>query len=105
MSEEDENIIELEQKNQGNYAVSFDPIDGSSNIDANISIGSIFSIWKRISDPTDCANNEDILQNGRNIIAAGYCLYAASTQFVLATSNEVNVYNLDPMLGEFVLTN
>lgn len=60
-SEEDEKPIEIEIKDQGKYVVCFDPLDGSSNIDANVSIGSIFGIWKRVTDPSEPAKLEDIL--------------------------------------------
>lgn len=103
-SEEEEKPIEVEIKNQGKYVVCFDPLDGSSNIDANVSIGSIFAIWRRISDDETGANIEDLLQDGRNLVAAGYCLYGSSTHFVLSTGHQVNGYTLDPSLGEFLLT-
>ncbi|EGR33939.1 hypothetical protein IMG5_030200 [Ichthyophthirius multifiliis] len=103
-SEEEEKHIEIDIKQQGKYVVCFDPLDGSSNIDANVSIGSIFGIWKRVSDQSEPADIEDILQSGRQIVAAGYCLYGSSTQFVISTGNGVNGYTLDPSLGEFVLT-
>lgn len=86
-SEEEEKPIEVEIKNQGKYVVCFDPLDGSSNIDANVSIGSIFAIWRRISDEETGANIEDLLQDGRSLVAAGYCLYGSSTHFVLSTGH------------------
>ena len=103
-SEEDEKAIEIELKNQGKYVVCFDPLDGSSNIDANVSIGSIFGIWRRISDEETGANTDDILQDGRAMVAGGYCLYGSSTHFVLSTGGGVSGYTLDPSLGEFLLT-
>lgn len=103
-SEEDEKAIEIELKNQGKYVVSFDPIDGSSNIDANVSIGSIFSIWRRTTEEESSASVEDLLQSGRAIVAAGYCVYGSSTHFILSTGAGVNGFTLDPSLGEFILT-
>lgn len=103
-SEEQEKPIEVEIKGQGKYVVCFDPLDGSSNIDANVSIGSIFGIWRRISDEHTGAGIDDILQDGRALVAAGYCLYGSSTHFVLSTGHTVNGYTLDPSLGEFLLT-
>lgn len=85
------------------YVVTFDPLDGSSNIDANVSIGSIFGIWKRVS-PEGPGTKADLLQKGTAMIAAGYCVYGSSTELVLALGGDVNCYTLDPTLGEFVLT-
>jgi fructose-1,6-bisphosphatase I len=103
-SEEDDDPIEVDIENQGKYVVCFDPLDGSSNIDANVSIGSIYAIWKKVSTgPTGTI--EDLLQKGDNLIAAGYCLYGTSTQMVLALADgPVNGFTLDPSLGEFILT-
>jgi len=103
-SEEDDEPIQVAIENQGKYVVCFDPLDGSSNIDANVSIGSIFGIWKKITTgPT--GTNEDLFQSGDDLLAAGYCLYGTSTQMVLALGEgPVNGYTLDPSLGEFILT-
>jgi len=103
-SEEDDEPIEVCIENQGKYVVSFDPLDGSSNIDANVSIGSIWGIWKKISSgPTGTI--EDLLQNGDALVAAGYCLYGTSTQIVIALAQgPVNGFTLDPSIGEFILT-
>lgn len=104
-SEEDEKVISVDVKQGGKYVVSFDPLDGSSNIDANISIGSIFGVWKRISETDEEGNEEDVLQAGTEMIAAGYCCYGSATQLVLCTKDEpVHAYTLDPSLGEFILT-
>lgn len=86
-SEEEEKPIEVEIQNQGKYVICFDPLDGSSNIDANVSIGSIFAIWRRVSTEEKSSNIEDLLQDGRHLVAAGYCLYGSSTHFVLSTGN------------------
>jgi fructose-1,6-bisphosphatase I len=103
-SEEDDEPIEVCIDNQGKYVVSFDPLDGSSNIDANVSIGSIWGIWKKVSTgPT--GTMEDLLQSGDALIAAGYCLYGTSTQIVIALAQgPVNGFTLDPSIGEFILT-
>ena len=78
-SEEDEDPIQVDLDKQGKYVVSFDPLDGSSNIDANVSIGSIFGVWKRKSDMKQPGDLADLLQNGDDQVAAGYCLYGSST--------------------------
>jgi len=89
-SEENEKAIEIEIKNQGKYCVAFDPLDGSSNIDANVSIGSIFAIWRKLNENDEKgATEKDLLQPGTKCIAAGYCLYGSSTHFVLSTGNGV----------------
>lgn len=92
---------------RGKYAIAFDPLDGSSNIDANVSIGSIFSIYK-IADPEAIHSSGDaakaILQRGTEMVAAGYAMYGSATNLVLTTGDGVNGFTLDPSLGEFVLT-
>jgi len=101
-SEEDDDIILLGSGDE-RYTISFDPLDGSSNIDANVSIGSIFGISKRISK-SGTATKEDILQPGSKQIAAGYSLYGASTMLVFTLGEGVNGFTLDNSLGEFILT-
>ena len=101
VSEENDNLIEVETESQGNYYVYFDPLDGSSNIDCLVSIGSIFGIAKKTSDTV---TKEDILQPGRNFVASGYALYGSATMVVLTTGNGVNGFTLDPAIGEFLLT-
>ena len=81
----------------------FDPLDGSSNIDANVSVGSIFSIYKRISIKGP-GTTEDLMQPGIKQVAAGYVIYGSSTMFVYTTGHGVNGFTLDPSLGEFLLT-
>lgn len=101
-SEENDDAIYLESSD-GNYIVTFDPLDGSSNIDVNISIGSIFGIWKKTDDSKP--SKKDLFVQGSKQEAAGYCLYGSSTQLVLSIKNSgVNLYTLDPDLGEFILT-
>ena len=103
VSEEEEHCIEIEIEQQGKYVVAFDPLDGSSNIDANVSIGTIFGIWKRKSEGPK-TNLEDALQKGTDLIAAGYCVYGSATIMVLCSQKKVDGYTLDSSIGEFVLT-
>nr|CAH0102355.1 unnamed protein product [Daphnia galeata] len=102
VSEEDETVIEVETEKQGKYIVCFDPLDGSSNIDCLVSIGSIFSIFKKTTEGVPSV--QDALQPGRKCVAAGYSLYGSATMMVLSTGNGVNGFLLDPAIGEFVLT-
>ena len=103
-SEETEDVvITPPQTRQGKYAVSMDPLDGSSNIDANVSIGTIFSIHRRVTS-RDQGRIEDVLQPGRNQVAAGYILYGSSTMLVYSTGYDVCGFTLDPSLGEFLLS-
>ncbi|XP_071488661.1 fructose-1,6-bisphosphatase 1-like [Diadema antillarum] len=102
ISEENETVIEVETERRGKYIVAFDPLDGSSNIDCLVSIGSIFGIWRKTSDGP--VTEKDYLQPGRNMVAGGYALYGSATMVVLSTGNGVNGFQLDPAIGEFVLT-
>jgi len=103
-SEEDEGIVLIpEGYPKGEYVVMFDPLDGSSNIDVNVSIGTIFSIYKRISNKGD-GTLEDCLQPGYKQFGAGYVMYSSSTVMVYSTGNGVNGFTLDPSVGEFVLS-
>ena len=102
ISEEDENIIDLE--NNGKYIIAIDPLDGSSNIDVNVSIGTIFSIYRRLSPIGSPVSDEDVLQPGVNQVAAGYLLYGSSTILVYTTGNGVNGFTYDPTLGEYFLS-
>lgn len=86
------------------YVCLFDPLDGSGNIDVNISIGTIFGIYRRVSDRGTLATREDFLQKGRNQVAAGYMVYGSSTMLVYATRRGVNGFTLDPSIGEFCLS-
>ena len=86
----------------GRYTLLLDPIDGSSNIDTNLSVGSIFSIRQQEGDDVD-QTASDLLQNGQKQIAAGYILYGASTMLVYTLGNGVRSFTLDPSLGEFIL--
>lgn len=102
VSEENEDVIEVELENKGKYIVCFDPLDGSSNIDCLVSIGSIFGIYRKLGDGE--ATMADVLQPGRNQVAAGYALYGSATAMVLTLGNGVNGFTYDPSIGEFVLT-
>ena len=105
-SEENENFVAFksEKSKNGKYVVLFDPLDGSSNIDVNVSIGTIFSIYKRLSPIGNEATIEDMLQPGTEQIVAGYVLYGSSTMLVYTTGNGVNGFTLDPSIGEFCLS-
>nr|XP_015815782.2 fructose-1,6-bisphosphatase 1 [Nothobranchius furzeri] len=101
VSEENDRAIIVEPERRGKYIVCFDPLDGSSNIDCLVSIGTIFAIYKKTTDDEPCEN--DALQPGRNLVAAGYALYGSATMIVLSTGQGVNCFMLDPALGEFIL--
>jgi fructose-1,6-bisphosphatase I len=104
-SEEEEDIIHIPpQYRIGKYVLLFDPLDGSSNIDANISIGTIFSIYKRITPEGTPGTLQDCLQQGFNQIAAGYIIYGSSTIFVYTAGHGVHGFTLDPSFGEFLLS-
>ncbi|KAF8915248.1 fructose-1,6-bisphosphatase [Mucidula mucida] len=102
VSEELEDAIIIEQKHRGRYCVVFDPLDGSSNIDAGVNIGTIFGIYKVSQDGS--ASVEDVLRPGSEMVAAGYTMYGSSANLVLSTGQGVNGYTLDASLGEFILT-
>lgn len=102
-SEENEKPIILD-KTAGGYAVVFDPLDGSSNIDCNLSVGTIFGIYKKDPKSTQATSEADLLKPGNQLIAAGYALYDAATMIVLSTGLGVNGFTLDPTIGEFILT-
>lgn len=104
-SEEDPDIIPIpRQYPVGKYVCVFDPLDGSSNIDANVSIGTIFSIYHRITPESQPGTDEDLLQPGDNQICAGYVIYGSSTMLVYTTGNGVFGFTLDPSCGEFILS-
>ncbi|MFT3823395.1 MAG: class 1 fructose-bisphosphatase [Chitinophagaceae bacterium] len=86
------------------YVCLFDPLDGSANIDVNVSIGTIFSVYRRVSPQGTIATKEDFLQAGRHQVAAGYMVYGSSTMLVYATRRGVNGFTLDPSIGEFCLS-
>ncbi|KYO20702.1 fructose-1,6-bisphosphatase 1 [Alligator mississippiensis] len=101
VSEENKSAVIVEPDKRGKYIVCMDPLDGSSNIDCLVSIGTIFSIYRKTSP--DEPSERDALQSGRNIVAAGYALYGSATMLVLATVSGVNCFMLDPAIGEFIL--
>lgn len=104
-SEEEEDIIHIPDKFKiGKYVLLFDPLDGSSNIDANISIGTIFSIYRRITSDGKPGTLEDCLQQGLKQVAAGYIVYGSSTILVYTAGHGVHGFTLDPSFGEFILS-
>ena len=104
-SEESEDIIPLPaDSKKGKYVLMFDPLDGSSNIDVNASIGTIFSIHRKVSKNGENGALEDCLQKGSDQVAAGYFIYGSSTMMVYTTGNGVHGFTLDPSLGEFLLS-
>ena len=105
-SEELEEFVEIAPINNkaAKYIVVFDPLDGSSNIDVNVSVGTIFGIFRRKSPPSVSVTMEDFLQKGTDLVAAGYVLYGTSTLLVYTTGNGVNGFTLDPSIGEFCLS-
>ncbi len=102
-SEEDDEIIPAQEGYEGKYTLAFDPLDGSSNIDVNVSIGTIFSIHRRQSQGKQ-GTLQDILQPGSSLIAAGYIIYGSSTMIVYSTGDGVHGFTLDPSVGEFFLS-
>jgi len=105
-SEENDDFMAFnsEFSKEGKYVVLFDPLDGSSNIDVNVSIGTIFSIYRRQSETGTPATLDDMMQSGEEQIASGYVLYGSSTMLVYTTGKGVNGFTLDPMIGEFCLS-
>jgi fructose-1,6-bisphosphatase I len=105
VSEEEADIIEIpRQYPQGSYLVHYDPLDGSSNIDANVSIGTIFSIYRRVTPATTDVSSTDALQKGTEQVGAGYVIYGSSCIMVFSTGQGVNGFTLDPSIGEFLLS-
>ena len=102
ISEEEEEIIEVNK--DSNYVIAIDPLDGSSNIDVNVSIGTIFSVYRRVSEVGSAITQDDVLQAGTNQVAAGYLLYGSSTMLVFTTGVGVNGFTFDPTLGEYFLS-
>ena len=102
LSEEVEDIIQVNP--DARYVVAMDPLDGSSNIDVNVSIGTIFSIYRRLSPVGQPAEGRDFLQKGREQVAAGYVLYGSSTLLVYSTGRGVHGFTYEPSLGEFFLS-
>ncbi|MDR0828445.1 MAG: class 1 fructose-bisphosphatase [Desulfovibrio sp.] len=104
-SEENADIIPIPERfKHGDYVLIFDPLDGSSNIDVNINVGTIFSIMRRISSTEQDVGPNDVLQPGYKQVGAGYVLYGPSTMFVYTTGQGVHAFTLDPSVGEFLLS-
>jgi fructose-1,6-bisphosphatase I len=106
-SEEEDNFISInssDNKYQNKYVVLIDPLDGSSNIDVNVSVGTIFSIYRRITPEGTPVQLEDFLQKGSKQVAAGYIIYGTSTMLVYTTGDGVNGFTLNPAIGTFYLS-
>lgn len=97
-------VFDDETSNKSKYVCLFDPLDGSTNIDVNVSIGTIFSVFRRVSELGKPATKEDFLQPGNKQVAAGYVIYGSSTMLVYATRRGVNGFTLDQSIGEFTLS-
>ena len=105
-TEEEKDLVSFESdlSKEGKYIVCMDPLDGSSNIDVNVSIGTVFSIYRRISEIGTSSVLEDFLQPGTDQVAAGYVLYGSSTMLVYTTGLGVTGFTYDPSIGEFFLS-
>ena len=106
-SEENDDFIainSLDEKNQNKYVVLIDPLDGSSNIDVNVSVGTIFSIYRRVTPVGTPVTIDDFLQKGDHQVAAGYVIYGTSTMLVYTTGHGVNGFTLNPAIGTFYLS-
>ncbi|WP_422349915.1 class 1 fructose-bisphosphatase [Flagellimonas sp.] len=106
-SEEEDDFISInsqDENHQNKYVVLIDPLDGSSNIDVNVSVGTIFSIYRRITPVGTPVTLEDFLQPGKNQVAAGYIIYGTSTMLVYTTGHGVNGFTLNPAIGTFYLS-
>ncbi|CAI8234429.1 MAG: Fructose-1,6-bisphosphatase class 1 [Formosa sp. Hel1_33_131] len=106
-SEEEDDFISInstDKNNQNKYVVLMDPLDGSSNIDVNVSVGTIFSIYRRITPVGTPVQIEDFLQKGNEQVAAGYIIYGTSTMLVYTTGDGVNGFTLNPAIGTFYLS-
>ena len=106
VSEENEDPIVVEEGKRGRYCVAFDPLDGSSNIDCNVSVGTIFGIYEK-RDPSSMKDvgEADILRDGNAMVCAGYCVYSSAVELVISFKNRpVHCFCLDPNIGEFIYT-
>lgn len=103
-SEEEDEIVVFENRKRAKYVVLFDPLDGSSNIDVNATVGTIFSVFKRVTKLGENCTLEDFLQAGEKQAAAGYVIYGSSTMLVYTTGDGVNGFTLEPSIGEFCLS-
>src|SRR5699024_2304307 len=105
-SEEDDDIVifEGEHVKEAKYVVLMDPLDGSSNIDVNVSVGTIFSIYRRLTPLGETICKRDFLQPGNKQVAAGYIIYGSSTMLVYTTGCGVHAFTYDPSIGVFCLS-
>lgn len=107
-SEEEDFGVLVEEKKRGCYLICFDPLDGSSNIDCNVSVGSIWGIWRVNPSDFECKTDEDVtkvlLRKGNTLVSSGYAMYGSATNLVLTTGHGVNGFMMDAHIGEFVLT-
>jgi len=106
-SEEEDDFITInsqDENNQNKYVVLMDPLDGSSNIDVNVSVGTIFSVFRRVTPVGTPVTIEDFLQKGNQQVAAGYIIYGTSTMLVYTTGHGVNGFTLNPAIGTFYLS-
>ena len=103
-SEEEDEIVVFENRKRAKYVVLFDPLDGSSNIDVNATVGTIFSVFKRVTKLGENCTLEDFLQAGEKQAAAGYVIYGSSTMLVYTTGDGVNGFTLEPSISEFCLS-
>jgi fructose-1,6-bisphosphatase I len=106
-SEEEDSFIAInsnDQNHQNKYVVLMDPLDGSSNIDVNVSVGTIFSIYRRVTPVGTPVQDQDFLQKGSEQVAAGYIIYGTSTMLVYTTGDGVNGFTLNPAIGTFYLS-
>jgi fructose-1,6-bisphosphatase I len=104
VSEENDEPIIVPKDKQGRFCVAFDPLDGSSNIDCNVSTGTIFAVYEKLPAAAE-PSVADILRTGNDIVAAGYCMYGAATELVVCFKGSgVERFALDPSLGEFIHT-
>jgi len=106
-SEEEDDFIVIKgrnEKNDNKYVVLLDPLDGSSNIDVNVSVGTIFSVYRRVTPEGEPVTLEDFLQPGNKQVAAGYIIYGTSTMIVYTTGHGVNGFTLNPAIGTYYLS-
>jgi fructose-1,6-bisphosphatase I len=106
-SEEEDDFISInsqDKNHQNKYVVLIDPLDGSSNIDVNVSVGTIFSVYRRVTPVGTPVTIEDFLQRGDQQVAAGYVIYGTSTMLVYTTGDGVNGFTLNPAIGSFYLS-
>jgi len=100
--EQEEPLIIQDENTRGPFCCAFDPLDGSSNVDCNVSVGSIFSVYRRKGPATEKATAEDIVRPGTEIVVSGYCMYGAATELVITFGSGVQRFALDPAFGEFM---